>query len=90
MHLAIRYTSTFKRDFKKAEKQKKDAAKLQAVLELLVSGKPLPEKNRDHDLGGNWIGYRDCHIEPDWLLIYRIEKEELILVRLGSHNEVFG
>jgi mRNA interferase YafQ len=90
MHLAIRYTSAFKRDFRKAEKQKKDVAKLQVVLELLVSGQPLPEKNRDHDLGGKWAAYRDCHIEPDWLLIYRIEGHELILVRLGSHSEVFG
>lgn len=90
MNLAIRYTSALKRDYKKAEKQKKDAEKLQTVLELLVLGKPLPEKNRDHELGGKWSGYRDCHIEPDWLLIYRIEGHELILVRLGSHNEVFG
>ena len=87
--LSIRYTSAFKRDFKKAEKQRKDAAKLRAVLELLVAGKALPEKCRDHDLGGNWKGYRDCHIEPDWILLYRIEGKELILVRLGSHSDVF-
>jgi mRNA interferase YafQ len=87
--LSIRYTSAFKRDFKKAGKQGKDGEKLRAVLDLLVAGNPLPERNHDHDLGGNWKGYRDCHIAPDWLLIYRIEGNELILVRLGSHSEVF-
>jgi len=89
MPLSIRFTSAFKKDFKKAEKQKKDTAKLEAVLNLLVSDNPLPPKNKDHDLGGNWSSFRECHIGPDWLLIYRIETDALILVRLGSHSELF-
>jgi mRNA interferase YafQ len=90
MPLSLRYTSAFKRDFKRAEKQGRDTARLRTVLELLVSQTPLPEKCRDHDLGGEWKGTRDGHLSPDWLLRYRIEGEELILVRLGSHSEVFG
>jgi mRNA interferase YafQ len=90
MPLSLRYTSAFKRDFKRAEKQGRDTARLRVVLELLVAQTPLPEKCRDHDLGGEWKGTRDCHLAPDWLLLYRIEGGELILIRLGSHSEVFG
>ena len=68
--------------------------KFKEITELLEEGNPLPYKNHDHGLVGNWDGHRECHIEPDWLLIYRIdedEEEEVIeFVRMGSHSELFG
>jgi len=64
-------------------------AKLRAVIELLVAGVPLPEKYRDHALRGNYKGARDCHISPDWLLIYAVVEDELRLIRTGSHTELF-
>ena len=87
--MTILYTSQFKRDFKKAEKQKKDIEKLRSVISDLDSGNPLDPLFRDHQLVSNWKGYRECHITPDWLLIYRLTPNELILVRLGSHTELF-
>ncbi len=65
--------------------------KFRAIHELLVEGASLPERNRDHTLSGDWDGYRECHIEPDWLLIYRSDEvnEVLEYVRMGSHAELF-
>lgn len=65
--------------------------KFRAIHELLVEGTPLPERNRGHSLSGAWNGYRECHIEPDWLLIYRIDEAHNILeyVRMGSHAALF-
>ena len=65
---------------------------LEQVLALLAMGEPLPDKNRDHDLSGDWAGHRECHILPDWLLIYRIEDDVLVLTlaRTGSHSDLFG
>lgn len=85
-------SNRFKRDFRKCKRQNRDMQKLQSLLELLLVGEALPIKNRDHSLTGNYIHYRECHIEPDWLLIYRINKgEKLIeLIRTGSHSELFG
>ena len=59
---------------------------------MLAMGEPLPDKNRDHDLSGDWAGHRECHILPDWLLIYRIEDDVLVLTlaRTGSHSDLFG
>jgi mRNA interferase YafQ len=84
-------SSQFRRDVKLCVRQGKDMDKFKAVHELLVARKPLPQKNRDHPLTGNWRGYRDCHLEPDWLLIYSVnEKDKLIeYVRMGSHSELF-
>ncbi|AHG66184.1 type II toxin-antitoxin system YafQ family toxin [Advenella mimigardefordensis] len=79
----------FKRDVKRAEKRGKDLDKLRTLLLLLIEGKPLPEKYRDHPLKGQWSGYRDAHIEPDWLLIYRVAGEELQLNRTGTHSDLF-
>jgi mRNA interferase YafQ len=79
----------FKHDVKKAEKRGKDMAKLRAVLRLLIEQKPLPAACLDHPLRGNWKGYRDAHIEPDWLLIYRIDGNELRLARTGTHADLF-
>ena len=90
--LELRFTVKFKKDYKRIKKQGKDIAKLESTLETLVYGESLPEAMRDHSLGGTYRGHRECHIEPDWLLIYRIDEEGLVLVatRTGSHSELFG
>lgn len=80
----------FKRDVRKAEKRGKDMSKLRALLLLLIEEKSLPEKYRDHPLKGEWSGYRDAHIEPDWLLIYRVFENELHLTRTGTHSDLFN
>ena len=85
----IHYTTQFKKDYKRIKKQNKNLNQLQAVIEKLVAGKKLEPKYRDHRLSGDWKGHRDCHIKPDWILIYRIEDEDLILERTGSHSELF-
>lgn len=79
----------FKKDVKLAEKRGKDLTKLRNILLLLLDGAALPPDYRDHPLKGEWKGFRDLHIEPDWLLIYRIEGEELQLARTGSHADLF-
>ena len=71
-------------------RQGADLTKLEAIVIRLVAELPLDERQRDHALSGNWRGYRDCHIEPDWLLIYRVVDDELQLTRTGSHAELFG
>jgi mRNA interferase YafQ len=86
--VAVR-SNRFKRDVKRLEKRGKDMAKLKAVLMLLLKEKPLPSHYRDHPLRGDWNGFRDLHIEPDWLLLYRIKDDELQLVRTGSHADLF-
>ena len=83
------YTTQFKKDYKRIKKQNKDVAKLKIVIENLVKGKLLEPRYRDHQLSGNWEGHRDCHIEPDWLLIYRITADNIYLERTGSHSELF-
>ncbi len=87
--LTIRYLRKFKRDLKRLQKQGKDMEKLKEVIRLLCEGKELPPRFSDHPLKGAWSDFRDCHIEPDWVLIYRIENTELLLVlaRSGSHSE---
>ena len=82
-------SGAFKRDVKRAEKRGKDMAKLRALLTLLIEQIPLPASYKDHPLKGDWNGYRDAHIEPDWLLIYRVVEEELQLARTGSHSDLF-
>ena len=77
----------FRRDVKRAEARKGHVGA--QVLLLLLNGETLPERYRDHPLRGNWTGYRDLHIEPDWLLIYRISGNKLDLVRRGSHSDLF-
>lgn len=79
----------FRRDVKLAQKRDKDLAKLREVILLLIDGGPLPPRFRDHALGGDWKHYRDCHIEPDWLLIYKIPGNDLHLVRTGTHSDLF-
>lgn len=85
----IVYTTQFKKDFKKLVSQEKDTSKFEIILDLLLDGKKLPQKYKDHPLTGNWKNHRDCHIEPDWILIYRITDDTLFLERTGSHSQLF-
>ena len=87
----IKYTTQFKKDYKLAKRQNKNLTLLKSIVALLADGQPLPEKYRDHPLAGNWKGYRECHILPDWLLIYKLDEDILILTmaRTGSHSELF-
>ena len=82
-------TSQFKKDIKKAKKQDKDFSKLKDVTNRLIEEKPLASKHKDHNLTGNYRGRRECHIEPDWLLVYEVDESEIIFERLGSHSELF-
>ena len=82
-------SAQFRRDARRAEKRGKDLSKLRAVLAALIQQEPLPVRYLDHPLRGSWKGYRVAHIEPDWLLIYRPEGDELHLVRTGSHSDLF-
>ena len=84
-------TARFQKDVKLAVKRGKRVEKLTAVIQLLCAGTPLPERYFDHALFGKYKGFRDCHIEPDWILIYRIEQERLILIlsRTGTHSDLF-
>lgn len=88
----IVYTNRMKRDVRHAKKRGKDLTRLIDVLALLQSGKSLPDKFRDHALGGNLRDFRECHIEPDWLLMYQIFEERLILsaAATGTHADLFG
>jgi mRNA interferase YafQ len=84
-------TSQFKKDVKRLGKRGKDMAKLKAVLELLIDGAPLPAEFKDHPLRGNFAGSRDCHIEPDWLLIYTLSEKDthVCFERTGTHSDLF-
>jgi len=81
----------FKKDFKLIKRQMKDIVLLKKIVGMLAEGKTLPIKYKDHQLTGNYMNTRECHIQPDWLLIYRIdeEQEKLYLIRMGSHSELF-
>lgn len=84
-----KYTSRFKKDLKTVKKRNLNLDLLAEVIDTLAEEKVLPENNRDHELTGNWNGHRECHIQPDWLLIYRIEDDILMLYRTGSHSDLF-
>jgi len=86
---SIRRDTQFKRDVKRLKKRNKDFNKLKIIIQLLVGGEKLPPEIRDHRLKGTLKDYRECHLEPDWLLIYRIEGSELCLVRTGSYADLF-
>jgi mRNA interferase YafQ len=85
----IRRTSQFKQDVKQMQRQGKDLGKLKEVLESLVKDEKLSQKYRDHVLVGQYKGTRECHIEPDWLLIYELAESEVVLIRTGSHSDLF-
>lgn len=85
----VSQTAQFSRDVKRIRKRGKDLNKLQEVVRLLASGLSLPPKHRDHPLIGQWIPSRDCHVEPDWILIYTTDSESLRLERTGTHSDLF-
>jgi mRNA interferase YafQ len=85
----IARTTQFKRDFKRALKRGQDAALFKEIVQDLVMGKPLDEHYRDHALSGGYKGTRECHITPDWLLIYESTPDEIILIRTGAHTDLF-
>ena len=89
MALVLLTTTAFERDLRRVEKQGKDLDKLEVVVDLLQAQQPLPARCRPHPLRGDWLGHWDCHVEPDWLLVYRFTATQLILVRTGSHAELF-
>lgn len=88
--LVVRYSTRFKKDFKACVKRRRNLALLQQVIDTLRIPAALPPKNVDHDLSGNYAGYRECHISPDWLLVYRQDENELLLYRTGTHADLFG
>jgi mRNA interferase YafQ len=83
------WSGRFKRDVRRAEKRGKDMTKLKTILSLLIKEQPLPAAYSDHPLKGAWKGFRDLHIEPDWLLLYRVADTELQLARTGTHADLF-
>lgn len=89
--LTIKYHTLFKKDFKRRKKRGYDISRLEKIVELLANEVPLPEQFKDHNLSGNYNGFRECHIAPDWLLIYQVNNNELVLVlsRTGSHSDLF-
>ena len=91
MKLEIIATSRFKKDLKIAIKRGYNTTLLNGIVEMISNGVQLPEKNKDHSLIGDWVGYRECHISPDWLLIYKIDTNVVILLlyRTGSHSDLF-
>lgn len=89
MSLDLRTTTAFERDVRRMEKQSKDLDKLEKIVDLLQAQQPLPARCRRHPMKGVWAGHWDCHIEPDWILVYKLTEEALILVRTGSHAELF-
>lgn len=83
------YSGQFKRDIKRAEKRGKDLSKLKTLGRLLLAGEPLPPRYKDHPLKGEWTGFRDAHIEPDWLLIYKPADDVVRFERTGTHADLF-
>lgn len=88
----IVWTTQFKKDYKLAMKRHMKIELLDDIIRLLAAGEELPQKNQDHSLNGDWIGHRECHIQPDWLLVYKIEDDILVLTlsRTGTHSALFG
>lgn len=89
--LEVKLTSKFKKDYKLLKKRRMDIGLLKEVVEKLANQQPLEEKYRDHELTGKYKGFRECHVQPDWLLIYLLEERKLTLTltRTGSHSDLF-
>jgi mRNA interferase YafQ len=85
----VRTATQFKKDIKLLQKRGKDLGKLEAVILTLAADEKLAPKHKDHALTGNWKGWRDCHIEPDWLLIFQSNADKLVLARTGTHADIF-
>lgn len=92
MTLKVVWTTKFKRDYKRAMKRGLDINRLDQVIRTLAAGEELASSHRDHALGGEWRGHRECHVQPDWLLIYYVDGERLVLTltRTGAHADLFG
>lgn len=92
MNREIVWTTQFKKDDKLAMKRHMDMDLLDHIIRALSRGETLPERNKDHSLTGDWVGHRECHIQPDWLLVYRMEEDVLVLTlaRTGTHSDLFG
>jgi len=92
MTLRLTLTSQFKKDYKRIKKRGYNTQELTRVLDALCSGKQLSAERRDHALSGDYMGFRECHIKPDWLLVYAVDRGRLILVasRTGTHSDLFG
>ena len=90
--LEVFYSNQFKKDYKKAVKRHNDVEELFKVIELLKNQQPLPPEKRDHALTGDYSGYRECHVHPDFLLVYKIvdSQLQLFLYRTGTHSDLFG
>ena len=89
--LTIKYQAAFRRDYKRIKKRGYDTRLLEKVITLLAEGLPLPKEYQDHPLSGDYRGCRECHIAPDWLLVYEVSEQELILylTRTGTHSDIF-
>lgn len=87
----VKFTSAMKKDMKKVVKRHYDLTLFAEIVEKIANGIPLEEKYKDHELEGNWAGHRECHIKPDWLLIYQIKNDVLVLElsRTGTHSDLF-
>lgn len=92
MSFAILRTTQFRKDWKRMQKRGKDMRRLEAALRVLAEGGKLPPAQRDHALTGDYAGFRECHVEPDWLLVYCYRDDQLILVcaRTGTHSDLFA
>lgn len=88
--LNLNATSQFRKDRRRCVKRGYNMDLLDAVVDTLAIPAPLPPGNKDHSLSGNWAGHQECHIQSDWLLIYRIDGNELMLYRTGTHADLFG
>lgn len=88
----IRNTTQFKKDYKLAKRRGMNITLLKDIITKLANGEPLDARHKDHPLSGDWIGHRECHIQPDWLLVYRIENDILVLTlsRTGTHSDLFN
>lgn len=91
MMLTLKYQKSFAKDVKLLKRRGYDLGRLERVVNALSRGEKLPEQNHDHALTGNWVGHRECHVQEDWLLIYRIDDNELVLIltRTGTHSDLF-
>lgn len=89
--MELKTTGKFRKDYKRCKKRGLDMSLLENVIELLLTGNPLPKEYKDHPLVGDYIGFRECHVMSDWLLIYEISDDKLILTatRTGTHSDVF-
>lgn len=90
MKYQLDYTTAFSRDLKRIKKRGYNLGKLEQIVNVLQAGEQLDARFKDHALTGNWNGYRECHVQPDWLLIYRVYEDRLLLVltRTGTHSDL--